>query len=145
MAQLPFLLFHGPTLRAEEARFVAAGTSEWVQLPKGAQILVHEGRLRLHEPAVWLADTMWQPVHWLHAGQAHKLDRHGWVRLEAGERCVLHLQLKPDLWQRLSAAAAGCIAAAGPLGRSLDGFPANAQAVRLGSRPAPSPRIAENC
>jgi hypothetical protein len=132
-----------PCHPGEEARFVAAGASEWVQLPKGTQILVHEGRLRLHEPAVWLADTMWQPVLWLHAGQAHQLDRHGWVRLEAGERCVLHLQIKPSPWQRLSAAAAGCIAAVHRVAVRWAGLPNTRQSDAAAGRQ--SPRVADNC
>lgn len=80
---------------------LASGSSEWLRLPRKTQIGLVAGRLRVHEPALWLADTLWQPVQCLSAGETLTLERAGWVRLEAGASCRVWLLLPSGLGHRL--------------------------------------------
>lgn len=90
-----------PALASSAGRPLASGHTEWLQLPRGARIILLHGRLRLHEPPWWLAETLWQPVRWLDAGETCTLERAGWVRLEAGAACRVLVQAPAGGAERL--------------------------------------------
>lgn len=81
---------HGPppgSAASPAFRTLTAGACEWLQLPRGARLCLVEGRLRLLEPAQWIADTWYQPEQWLGAGEVHTSQQAGWARLEADAAC----------------------------------------------------------
>lgn len=110
-----------PALASPAGWPLASGHSEWLQLPRGARIILLQGRLRLHEPPWWLAETLWQPVRWMDAGGACTLERAGWVRLEAGAACRVMVQAPAGGAERLRQAVTHVVKWAAAGARRLAG------------------------
>lgn len=64
-----------------------------LQLPArvGDHLHVRAGRLDLDEAPCWLADTVCQAPHRLHAGQVHTLAASGWITLRSDTGAELAL------------------------------------------------------
>lgn len=97
---------------------LARGESQRYLVAAGNTLLVLSGRIVLHGPAEWLAETLVSPQQRLCAEETLVFAQGGWVEVMAGDDAQLALlaNRQPGVWQRLAAGLCGLLGyrAAGP-------------------------------
>lgn len=62
----------------------------------GQRLVVLHGSVTLTLPAAWMSDTLLWPRLQLHTGETHRVDRAGWLRLEADQAPADVVALLPE-------------------------------------------------
>lgn len=77
---------------------LAPGAVTWHHARRGTELMLTAGHARLHEPPLWLAERLLQPAQLLEPGVPHRLERGGWLRLEA-LGAPARVQLRAGRWR----------------------------------------------
>ncbi len=83
---------------------LAAGQTLCLALDAGTVLLATQGRVRIDEAPRWLADAMVPVPRLLGEGQAHAVERSGWLRVTALDGAGARVRTLPVPAPRRSAA-----------------------------------------